>query len=172
LFPTAAYIDSKLKNNPKVKVGKVFRVQNKQIEESFALHLQHLAGDDLEDLDKIKYERVWHGTGEVAFKIVSGVGFNRSKTVAEAYGKGTYLARYSTLATHHALNKGRRVGYIIVCAMASKNIGKTASWSTEPNHGCDCGGSGDTYESWIRVSFKDSQVCPRYILEVELEPMY
>ena len=60
-YSSAAYIDSKLKNKPKIKVGRVFRVQNKQVEESFALYLQHLAGDELENLDEIKYERVWHG---------------------------------------------------------------------------------------------------------------
>ena len=163
-------MDSKLKNKPKVKVGKVFRVQNKKLEESFALHLQHLAGDDLENLGKIKFERVWHGTGEVAFKIVSGedgAGFNRSKTFAEAYGRGTYFARHSLLSVHHALNKGRRIGYIIVCAMASTKIGRTSQLSSEPNYGCDCGGSGDDYEAWIRTSFRDSQVCPKYVLEVE-----
>jgi hypothetical protein len=158
-----------LKNKPKVKVGKVFRVQNKHIEESFGLHLQHLAGDDLENIDKIKHERVYHGTSEIAFDIVNGAGFNRSKTTGDAYGNGTYYARYSLLATHHALNKGRRVGYVIVCKFASTKIGKTSRYSTEPNHGCDCGGSGDDYKAWIRTSFRDSQVCPEYILEIELE---
>jgi hypothetical protein len=165
----AGYISSKLKYNPKIKVGKVHRVQNKHVEEAFGLHLQHLAGDDLENLGKIKHERVYHGTSDIAFKIVKGDGFNRSKTIAAAYGNGTYFSRYSLLGAHHALNKGRTVGYVIVCKMASTKIGKTYPCSSEPNDGCDCGGSGDDYESWIRVSFKDSQVCSEYILEIELE---
>ncbi len=57
----AAYVDSRLRNNPKIVVKEVHRVQHKQSEESFALHIRHLAGDDLENLDSIKHERVWHG---------------------------------------------------------------------------------------------------------------
>jgi hypothetical protein len=51
--------------------------------------------------------------------------------------------------------------------MASTKIGRTSSWSAEPKEGCDCGGSGDDYNAWIRVSFKDYQVVPEYILEIE-----
>ena len=169
IFMSTAYINPSLKVDPKIKVKKVFRVQNKHNEEKFGLHLQHLAGDESENVDKIIHERVYHGTGEIAFKIVSGGGFNRSKTVAYAYGNGAYFARYGQLGAHHALNKGRRTGYIIACKMASTKIGTTMPNSTEPNDGCDCGGSGDDYDSWMRVSYNDSQVCPEYILEIELD---
>ncbi len=104
----------------------------------------------------------------VAFDIAKN-GFNRSKTIADAYGKGVYLSPHGNLAAHHALNKGRTTGYIIACKMASTKIGNTSSWNTEPKDGCDCGGSGDDYNAWIRVSFKDSQVIPEYILEIENE---
>jgi hypothetical protein len=142
------------------------RVQNKQSEDMFALYLQHLAGDDLENLKSIRHERVYHGTDEIAFKIVRSGGFNRSKTKAVAYGNGTYFARYGQISVHHAFKK-RKTGYIVVCKMASTKIGLTSSCSSEPNEGCDCGGSGDDYSAWIRVSFNDCQVCPEYILEIE-----
>lgn len=149
-----------------VTVRAVYRVQNKQMEEMFALHLRHLAGDEMENLDKIKHERAWHGTSGVAFKIAR-TGFNRSTTIADARGKGIYLARYALLACHHAFNKGKRIGFVIACKIASTKIGRTSHDSTEPNAGCDIGGSGNDYNSWMRISFKDSQVCPEYILEVE-----
>lgn len=165
----AGYVDPDTILNPKIKITKVSRVQNKQSEDKFELHLQHLAGDYKENLKNIKYERVYHGTDEVALKIVRMGGFNRSKTVAVAYGNGAYFARYGQLSIYHAFKKRPKTGYVIVCKMASTKIGRTTSYSTEPNDGCDIGGSGDDYTAWIRVSFNDSQVCPEYIIEIELD---
>ena len=157
------------KPGPKIRVEKVFRVQNKYSEERFCLHIRHLAGEDNENLGKIVHERVYHGTDDIAFKIVSGNGFNRSKNVVAAYGNGSYFAKYSLLATHHALNHGRKTGYVIACKMVSTKPGRTTVCSTEPNEGCDCGGSGDDYDAWIRVSFQDSQICPEYIIVISYD---
>ena len=161
----ADYIADDIKRNPTMyTVEKVLRIQNLALETAYNGFLQGVMANRKLDLSDVE-ETVFHGTNEKALLSIAANGFNRFKTSTAAFGFGSYQDVYGPLSQHHA--EGHTPSCVIVSKMASGVIGEGTFGNVEPPEGCDCGASGATKQSSMRVSYNDSQICPQYALYIK-----
>jgi hypothetical protein len=115
-------------------------------------------------------ETIYHGTSKDIAKKIAKTKFDRGYTHNTRFGHGAYGDTRGEVALHHAYEGQRNiqgaVGYVVIGKCVSSKIGKTQGNSREPPTGCDIGGSGDDYDTLFRVSFRDGQFVPEYVLRI------
>ena len=165
----AGYIGHTLLNTPTAfKILKIVAVRNLGKERSYDGFLQELmARRGMEQADA--EEVVFHGTNYVHALSILKDGFLREMTGTTAFGHGSYHDPYGPVSQYHALDKSRHdaPACIVVSKIASGLVGLTKeSDMTLPSY-CDCGASGADKAAWMRISFRDPQVCPQHLLFFE-----
>jgi hypothetical protein len=163
----AYYVGESIRTKPTLyTVVKVTRIQNLANTVSYNGYLQGVManrGIKLEDAE----ETVFHGTSYDSALAIAKTGFNRFKTATAAFGYGSYHDPYGPLSQYHAETCGSEPACVVVSKIASGVVGEGKFGDIAPPPGCDCGASGADKQSWMRISYHDSQVCPQYILHIK-----